>query len=478
MEDQAGFSRFMSSMPISNHLQPWHGHVSTQGPSSLTLCATGQACSPLEVPRGLWDVALYKYYKYWMNAAQALWAVWIVWAYHMSISMFIQCVTSFQNSLCCVMSCGGGRMEGHWTDYSTFKTAAQRNGLSLVQTNSKIPGTILGQSILLYYVNTSLHTFQGRVLREVPHFQNETTISSTMQKPKTNLSSAFDSQTGTCRLRITPWAPVSILHQCSCIIHTFQDQGRLGEQVPQCRIVLSWLVKSLVPCHGIHWNRRSFGWARIIGLCYGGLADGSRHLARVRWTACRDGQGRKFENTSTWVVWKYPWSKRYQKRCGLCAPTPRPLECRTCRTIFPLSNEPVMHQSLKMTHGSRSRPIQIHTNTIKTPRLHRDFLHPGSAQPTLTANSRLNPAWASESVLDRPLRVQPVQWGPLLGGDASLTPDTQIPRAHCFQNTVQCAVPLFILGKYFVKGERNKYQKVLMSTGYFKVGKGGNHNPE
>ncbi len=389
--------------------------------------------------------------------------------------MSIQCVTSFQNSLCCVMSCGGGRMEGHWTDYSTSKTAAQRNGLSLVQTNSKIPGTILGQSILLYYVNTSLHTFQGWVLREVQYliFKMKQ-LSAQPCKSRKQIC-----QTGTCRhLRITPWAPVSILHQCSCIIHTFQDQGRLGEQVPQCRIVLSWwLVKSLVR-HGIHWNRRSFGWARIIGLCYGGLADGSRHLARVRWTACRDGQGRKFENTSTWVVWKYPWSiKDIKSAVGFVRLHPAPSSAEPA--------EPFSHSltSRSCTNPWRwpmgrevdpSKYIQIPSNT---PRLHRDFLHPGSAQPTLTTNSRLNPAWASESVLDRPLRVQPVRWGPLLGGDASLTPDTQIPRAHCFQNTVQCAVPLFILGKYFVKGERNKYQKVL-STGYFKVGKGGNHNPE
>ena len=31
------------------------------------------------------------------------------------MSMSIECVTAFQNSFCCVMSCGGGRMEGHWT---------------------------------------------------------------------------------------------------------------------------------------------------------------------------------------------------------------------------------------------------------------------------------------------------------------------------------------------------------------------------
>lgn len=114
------------------HLQP----TPTQSDSSLTLCATGQACSPLEVPRGLWDVALG---KYWMNAAYILWAfmnlwavwiVWIVWECHMSMS--IECVTAFQNSFCCLMSCGGGRMEGHWL----FQIIQERNSAQWTQSRA------------------------------------------------------------------------------------------------------------------------------------------------------------------------------------------------------------------------------------------------------------------------------------------------------------------------------------------------------
>ena len=86
------------------------------------------------------------------------------------------------------------------------------------------------------YVNTSLQTHISRIGTARSTSCSKWNVNYQLNHAKslqTNLSSAFDSQTRTCRhLRITLCAPVSILHQCSCIIHTFQDQGRLGEQVP------------------------------------------------------------------------------------------------------------------------------------------------------------------------------------------------------------------------------------------------------